>query len=312
VTHTAVKFWFVHSGEVSLREQIVRQVSLGVLSGELAADTRLPSTRELARRFGIHPNTVSAAYVELQEEGLIRARKGVGVFVRSSPVASQPELTLDDNTVAGLLEWIVRLSRQSEMPECELRRLFEDALCKDRRCVLVEWEPELAAIVQYEIREAGGSELELCLLKPDQFASELATNLRGGRALVLPSKFEPACAALPQDAPPLLLRINPIAGWMAERLPQSREHLVAVASGWPRLLENAHPALIAAGFHPDAIFLRDARQPGWTAGLSTAAGVVCDSLTASRLPPGTRSLVYRLLTADCLREVCELSGHCDT
>ncbi len=60
------QFWFVHSGEVSLREQIVTQVALGIASGELLPGIRLPSTRELARRFRLHPNTVSAAYRSLE------------------------------------------------------------------------------------------------------------------------------------------------------------------------------------------------------------------------------------------------------
>ena len=32
-----MRFWFVHSGDVSLHNQIVTQVSLGILSGDLAA-----------------------------------------------------------------------------------------------------------------------------------------------------------------------------------------------------------------------------------------------------------------------------------
>lgn len=73
--------WFVHSNDVSLREQIVQQVSLGVLSGELAPGERLPSIRALARRFRMHANTVSAAYRQLHDQQWVCYRRGSGVYV---------------------------------------------------------------------------------------------------------------------------------------------------------------------------------------------------------------------------------------
>ncbi|MEO6393118.1 MAG: GntR family transcriptional regulator, partial [Pyrinomonadaceae bacterium] len=60
-----MKIWLSKSGEVSLREQLAAQIILGVVSGDLAPGQRLPSTRELARRYEIHANTVSAAYRNL-------------------------------------------------------------------------------------------------------------------------------------------------------------------------------------------------------------------------------------------------------
>jgi DNA-binding transcriptional regulator YhcF (GntR family) len=78
----AMRFWFIHSGEVSIREQIVTQITLGILSEELAPGERLPSTRELAHRFHLHANTVSAAYQQLESEGWVTSRRGSGVFVR--------------------------------------------------------------------------------------------------------------------------------------------------------------------------------------------------------------------------------------
>ena len=47
----AMQLWFARGSEVSIREQLVTQVMLGILSDDLAPGQRLPSTRELARRF---------------------------------------------------------------------------------------------------------------------------------------------------------------------------------------------------------------------------------------------------------------------
>ena len=60
-----MRLWLSHSSEVPLREQLITQIRLGIISGDLTAQQKLPSTRELARRFHIHANTVSAAYREL-------------------------------------------------------------------------------------------------------------------------------------------------------------------------------------------------------------------------------------------------------
>jgi GntR family transcriptional regulator len=44
-------------------------MELAILSGDLEPGEHLPSTRELARRFRVHPNTISAGYRQLVREG---------------------------------------------------------------------------------------------------------------------------------------------------------------------------------------------------------------------------------------------------
>ena len=60
-----MQLWFSRGSKISIRDQLQTQVILGILSGELGPGQRLPSTRELARRFHLHPNTVSAGYRQL-------------------------------------------------------------------------------------------------------------------------------------------------------------------------------------------------------------------------------------------------------
>src|ERR1041384_5615536 len=64
-----------------MREQLVTQIVLGIVSNDLKAKQRLPSTRDLARRYNVHANTVSAAYRELARRGWVQFRKGSGVYV---------------------------------------------------------------------------------------------------------------------------------------------------------------------------------------------------------------------------------------
>src|SRR5918911_1754784 len=77
-----MRLWLSKNSSVPLREQLVRQIMFGVVSGDLKPGQRLPSTRELARRFRIHSNTVSAAFRDLEHAGWLEVRKGSGVYVR--------------------------------------------------------------------------------------------------------------------------------------------------------------------------------------------------------------------------------------
>src|SRR5512133_1430813 len=71
-----MRLWLARGSEVPIREQVVTQVVLGILSDDLPPGVRLPSTREIARRFRVHANTVSAAYRELERDGWIESRRG--------------------------------------------------------------------------------------------------------------------------------------------------------------------------------------------------------------------------------------------
>src|SRR5580765_49741 len=77
-----MRIWLSKNSEVPIREQLVAQITLGIVSNDLKPRERLPSTRDLARRYDIHANTVSAAYRELARRGWVEFRKGSGVYVR--------------------------------------------------------------------------------------------------------------------------------------------------------------------------------------------------------------------------------------
>lgn len=59
-----MRLWLSKNSEVPIREQLVTQIVLGIVSNDLKISERLPSTRDLARRYDIHANTVSAAHRE--------------------------------------------------------------------------------------------------------------------------------------------------------------------------------------------------------------------------------------------------------
>src|SRR5688500_425654 len=61
--------------------QLAQQIREAVARGRLASDERLPSVRELSRMLVTNPNTVARVYTELERDGILNTRPGLGVFV---------------------------------------------------------------------------------------------------------------------------------------------------------------------------------------------------------------------------------------
>ncbi|WP_217546259.1 GntR family transcriptional regulator [Streptomyces sp. GbtcB6] len=74
--------------------QIVQQTKQALRLGHLQPGDKLPTAREVVEATAINPNTVLKAYRELEREGLVEARRGLGTFVKRSlgtaPAAESP------------------------------------------------------------------------------------------------------------------------------------------------------------------------------------------------------------------------------
>ena len=71
-------------GDGVLYQQLYHALRRAILSGALAAGTRLPSTRTLARELGVSRNTVLLAYDQLLAEGYTVSHTGSGTYVAST------------------------------------------------------------------------------------------------------------------------------------------------------------------------------------------------------------------------------------
>jgi GntR family phosphonate transport system transcriptional regulator len=78
---------------IALWRQIADRVRLGIASGELGGDGRLPPELALAARFGVNRHTVRAAIAALVQEGVLRAEQGRGTFVAARRKLSYPITT---------------------------------------------------------------------------------------------------------------------------------------------------------------------------------------------------------------------------
>ena len=77
-----IEFVLDGRSKVNTYVQLVQQVKQALRVGLLAPGDQLPKVRDVAQSLAINPNTVLKAYRELEIEGLVEGRPGVGTFVR--------------------------------------------------------------------------------------------------------------------------------------------------------------------------------------------------------------------------------------
>ncbi len=291
-----MQFWFARGSEVSIREQLVTQVVLGILSDDLASGQRLPSTRDLARRFHLHPNTISAGYRQLERDRWVEFRRGSGVYVRASKpeISPTPALALDQ-MIARLFRSARKLGVTLPVLRARLRQWLE--LQPPDHFLLIEPEEELRRILAAEIARAVTFPVESCGLQ------DCPTTPEGGVPVALPNRVAAARELQPPGTDLIALQIRSVPASLAGYLPAPSGALVGVASRWPEFLKVARAVLSAAGFHPDSLVFRDAREPHWQRGLKQTAAVVCDLLTAAELPGGCRAIPFSLLSEASIEEL---------
>lgn len=292
-----MQLWFSRTSEISIREQLATQIVLGILSGDLAPGQRLPSTRELARRFHLHANTVSAGYRQLERGNWVEFRKGSGIYVGAHKPSDRNGAVALDQLIAEFF----RSARGLEVPLAEVRSRLRHwlELQPPDHFLLIEPDDQLAQIVVSEMRKAVSFPVQSC--RPDEFGSSA---LSDGAVLVAVSLSAKSIHELPpKNSEVLMLHLRSAGESLARHLPASRTTLVGIASGWALFRKNARTMLIAAGFDPDCLVLRDTTKPGWQRGLRETAAVVCDSLTQERLSEMPRVFSFPLLADSSLKDL---------
>ena len=291
-----MRIWLNRTGEVSLREQLTTQVVLGIVSRDLAPGQRLPSTRELARRYGIHANTASAAYRQLELEGWLEFRHGSGVYVRATrPQAPRtPELAVDE-LIGDMVARARKLGAQPSVVRDRVLRWLQ--MAPPGHWLLIEPDADLQRIVIEELEQFLSLPVAGCV------PTDCDKNLDGAMPLVLPSKATGVRKLLPAGAELTVLQVHPVAPALGGYLPVPPGVLIGVASHWQDFQRIARTMMIAAGLAPESLLVCDANKPGWKRGLTTTAAVVCDAITASKLPRGCRPIIFRLVSEAAIAQL---------
>ena len=106
---------------VSTYLQVVHQVRRALRLGLLDEGDQLPTVKDVVASLAINPNTVLKAYHELERDGLVAARPGVGTFVTrtlaNSTLAAHEPLRRD------LTRWLAK-ARVAGLDEESIEALF--------------------------------------------------------------------------------------------------------------------------------------------------------------------------------------------
>ncbi|MEB3342952.1 GntR family transcriptional regulator [Okeania sp.] len=78
-----VNFQIKADSDISASNQLFNQIRFAIASRQFPPGHRLPSTRQLAMQTGLHRNTISKVYRQLEDTGLVEALAGSGIYVKA-------------------------------------------------------------------------------------------------------------------------------------------------------------------------------------------------------------------------------------
>ena len=101
--------------------QVVQQVRQALRLGLLRQGDQLPTVKDVVARLAINPNTVLKAYRELEREGLVAARPGIGTFVTRT--LTDASLAAHEPLRKDLQRWLAK-ARLAGLDEESIDALF--------------------------------------------------------------------------------------------------------------------------------------------------------------------------------------------
>jgi len=79
-----VRFHIQQESDIPASTQLYNQICFAIAARHYPPGHRLPSTRQLAMQTGLHRNTISKVYRQLEIDGVVEAIAGSGIYVRDN------------------------------------------------------------------------------------------------------------------------------------------------------------------------------------------------------------------------------------
>lgn len=124
-----IELWLDERSGLAPYLQLAQQVRHALRLGLLAEGDQLPTVKDVVARLAINPNTVLKAYRELEHEGLVSARPGVGTFVTRSLAPASPAALAPLRR--DLQRWLAK-ARLAGLDDDSIEALMADALRANR------------------------------------------------------------------------------------------------------------------------------------------------------------------------------------
>ncbi len=121
----SVSFQLSSDSGVPAYLQLVQQIKQALRMGVLGVGDKLPTVKEVVAEVAINPNTVMKAYRELEHEGLVEGRQGVGTFVSRRPEGPPPGTQV---RLARTLERWVQSARGEGLDDESIEALLRSTL----------------------------------------------------------------------------------------------------------------------------------------------------------------------------------------
>ena len=302
-----MRLWLSKNSEVPIKEQLVTQFRLAILSEDLQPGQKLPSTRDLARRYQIHSNTVSAAYRELAERGWVNFAHGSGVYVRKFDADLELETEID---LDQIISEFLKLARGKGFVLSDIRTRLRHWLEMQPpdHFLLIEPEPKFRQIIAAEIHEATGFPVVECSLE-DCGKREFYF---GAMPIAAYGQGEIVRAQLPPHSHLMLLRLRSVTEALKNEKRPSPEDLLIVVSECPEFLDWSRAMLGAIGIDPLSLDYRDAGKRGWQRGLESSTFVITETVTEKKLPTTCKARVFKLLSDKSIVELQKYVEHLQT
>ena len=166
-----LNFQIQSDSDIPASKQLFAQIQFAIASGQYLPGHRLPSTRQLAMITGLHRNTISKVYQQLEESGLVESVAGSGIYVkiheRESMAKSNSPLVGSINSIKESIDHLLELgSNLAQIKELFLEEIDWRISCCDRVVVTVPHRDISAGkIMQQELQESFSISIELIELE---------------------------------------------------------------------------------------------------------------------------------------------------
>ncbi|ABS33830.1 GntR family transcriptional regulator [Clostridium botulinum] len=115
-----MKILISNASEQPIYEQILCQIKVAIIQGELKEGEILPSIRNLAKEVGVSVITTKRAYEELEKEGFVETVKGKGTFV-----AAQNKELLREKKIKIIEEKLNEVIEDSKLLDISYEEILE-------------------------------------------------------------------------------------------------------------------------------------------------------------------------------------------